>query len=93
METHDELTDTGVIRIQRADSAARDEFIAHFIRTTAAASLLTVAGCATLERHPIASAVVAGVIVATVAAQSHRSPAPGQDVTTQPVICAGGSCK
>lgn len=36
MDTHDELTDTGVIRIQRADQQAREQFIGHFLRTTAA---------------------------------------------------------
>lgn len=35
METHDELTDTGIFRIQRADALAREQFVSHFLRTTA----------------------------------------------------------
>lgn len=93
MDTHDELTDTAVIRIRRADLQARNEFVAHFIRTTAAVSLAAVAGCSTLERHPIATAVVTGVVVGSLAASTnHRSPAP-VGVTTQPVHCNGENCK
>lgn len=66
----------------------------HTLRIATATALLAVAGCATLERHPIATAVIAGVVVGVVSANAgHRSPAPGHDVTTQPVICTGGSCK
>lgn len=94
MDTHDELTDTAILRIQRSDRQAREAFVAHFIRTTAAVSLAAVSGCSTLERHPIAAAVVTGVVVGSLAASTtHRSPAPGVDVTTQPVHCTSSSCK
>jgi len=94
METHDELTDTAVLRIQRADRQACEQFVSHFLRTTAAVSVLAVTGCATMERHPIATAVVAGVVVGSIAAcSSHSLLAPSHDVTTQPVVCAAGSCK
>lgn len=73
METHDELTDTAVLRIRRADRQACEQFVSHFIRTTAAASLLAVSGCATLERHPIATTVVVGIAAGAIAASdNHR---------------------
>lgn len=37
MEPHDELTDTGIFRFQRADAQARDQFIGHFLRSTSGA--------------------------------------------------------
>lgn len=33
---HDELTDTAVLRIQRADRQACEQFVSHFLRTTSA---------------------------------------------------------
>lgn len=32
------------------------------------------AGCATMERHPIATAVVTGLVVGSIAASGHRNP-------------------
>lgn len=55
-------------------------------------ALLAFTGCATLERHPIATAVIVGLAAGSIAASdSHRTQA--HDVNSQPVICTAGSCK
>jgi len=54
---------------------------------------LTLAGCATLERHPIATAVIVGIAAGSIAASASHCSAPQHDVTTQPVNCTNGSCK
>ncbi len=45
-------------------------------------------GCATIERHPVATAVVAGIVAGSIAAsKSERSALPGQDLCTPPLSC------
>lgn len=41
MDMHDELTDTGIIRIQRADAQAREDFVADIVRRTTATPTVT----------------------------------------------------
>lgn len=56
------------------------------LTTLILAVLLTGTGCATLERHPVATAIGAGLIVGSIAASGHR--AQGPDVATPSVACA-----
>ena len=50
--------------------------------------LLTLAGCQTLERHPVATWVVVGIAAGSIAAStSHRSP--NHDVHTGDPYCYG----
>lgn len=61
-------------------------------RTLALLALLTLNGCATMERHPIAVAVIVGLAAGSLAASdSHRTEQAR--VGIQPVNCANGSCK
>lgn len=54
------------------------------VRILAAALFLVLSGCATLERHPIATAVIAGVVAGSLAAHDGRRDGFGGEM---PAIC------
>lgn len=99
-----ELSDTGIFRIQQAARAGREEFIADLVRTTTprhvdllkhavAIGLITVlSGCATMERHPIATAVIVGIAAGSIAASTNHRAGRSPDVSVQEPDCAVTSC-
>lgn len=58
-------------------------------RITALIAALALSGCATIEKHPVATWVAAGVIAGSIAASTnHRSPSgPGADLCQPPLSC------
>ncbi len=58
-------------------------------RILSALILTAIAGCATLERHPVATWVAAGVIAGSIAASSSRHT----DTSADPLCRAPLSCK
>lgn len=45
-------------------------------------------GCQTMERHPVATAVVVGLAAGSIAASTnHRTPAPTSDLCKAPLSC------
>lgn len=54
-------------------------------------ALATLSGCATLERHPIATAIGTGFLIGSIAASSHHTD--HHDVATPSVSCANEACK
>lgn len=61
-------------------------------RTLSLIALLALTGCQTMERHPIATAVIVGLAAGSIAASdSHRTEQSRVGVTRPD--CASGSCK
>jgi hypothetical protein len=55
-------------------------------------ALLALTGCATLERHPIATAVIVGIAAGSIAASdSHRTEQPRAGITRPE--CSQGACQ
>lgn len=60
------------------------------IRALILCALLT--GCATMERHPVATAVIVGIAAGSIAASTNHRAARSPDVSVQAPDCAVTSC-